>query len=308
MVAILLLLCARRVCATEVENRVVTVVNDEVLTQLDVEVALFDQAGTPLAKLPTDARAQAAVQQLIEERLILQAAKQAKVTVEDRMVEDRLAVARQRFPSDTAFDDALMAEGLTRAMLRARYRDNLLMQRVVEQEVRAKTVVTPNEMARYYAAHPEEMRSAPRVKARHVLVRITPERSSAEALSMIEGLRRQIGGKNTFADIARASSEGPEAPQGGDVGWVTPGQLRPELDEMLFRLEPGVVSDPILTDVGYHLVVVDEREPVQTWSFEQVEASIREKLMRQKFEQKLAKWLAELRAKAYIVVKVSKSQ
>ena len=290
--------------AAQVENKVVAIVNDEVMTQLDLEVALFDQAGTPLAQLSHDERVQAAVQQLLEERLILQAAKQAKVTVEDRTVEERLAAARRRFESDTAFDDALMAEGLTRAMLRARYRDNLMMQRVVEQEVRAKTVVTPNEMARYYEAHPDEMRSAPRVRARHLLIRTTPERPSAEALSVIEGLRRKMGdGKTTFADVARVSSEGPEAAQSGDMGWVTPGQLRPELDEALFRLQPGIVSDPILTDVGYHLVQVNEREPVQTWPFEQVEASIREKLMRQKFERKLAQWLADLRAKAYIVVK-----
>ena len=285
------------------ENAVVAIVNDEVMTQLDLEVALFDQVGTLLAKLPHAERVQAAIQQLIEERLILQAAKQAKVTVEDRSVEERLAAARQRFPSDAAFDDALMSEGLTRAMLRARYRDNLLMQRVVEQDVRAKTVVTPNEMARYYEAHPEEMRSASRVQARHLLVRITPQRPAADALSVIEGIRRKIDKEHPFADLAKASSDGPEASQGGDLGWVTPGQLRPELDETLFRLEPGVVSDPILTDVGYHLVLVEQRDPVQTWSFEQVQMSIREKLLRQKFENKLAQWLADLRAKAYIVVK-----
>lgn len=290
--------------AAEVENRMVAIVNDEAMTQLDLEAALFDQVGTELADQPQDERLQAALQQLIEERLILQAARQAKVTLDEQIVEQRLAQARRRFESDAAFDAALLSEGLTRAMLRKRYRDQLMMQQAIDREVRAKLVVTPSEVARYFHEHPEEMQSAPRVHARHLLVRMTAERSAAEALAEAFALRRKIDDGTPFAEVARASSEGPEAAHGGDLGWIEPGHLRPELDEVLFRMEPGIVSDPIRSSVGYHLVVVEEREAVRAWAFEEVQMSVREKLLRQKFERKLGEWLAELRAKAYIVIKL----
>ena len=304
----------RPAVAAEMENGIVAIVNDEAITQLDLEAVLFDQARESAPSSSAE-RLQLGLQQLIEERLILQAARQAKLTVEESVVDARLTEIRKRFPTDATFEEALQHEGLTRAMLRKRYRDQYLMQRAIEQEVRAKIVVTPSEMARYYQQHPEEMSSSPRVHARHLLVRVTPERPSAQALSTVEGLRRQlIKGETTFEAASRAFSEGPEANQGGDLGWVTPGNLRPELDQVLFTIQPGQVSEPILTELGYHLVFVEEREAVQTWTFEQVAPSIREKLLRQKFEEKLARWLTDLRAKAYInirepqAVRVSKFQ
>ena len=293
--------------ATQMENALVAIVNDEAVTQLDLEAALFDQSGSDLVKQSQDERTRAGLQQLIEERLILQAAKQAKVTVDDKLVEDRLAVAARRFHSEDEFEKALVSEGLTRGMLRKRYRDQLMMQKVIEQDVRSKIVVTPSEISRYYEQHPEEMSSAPRVRARHILVRVTPERSEAEALSTVEGLRRNIANGTSFADAAKESSEGPEAAQGGDLGWVVPGHLRPELDNVLFQMAEGIVSEPIRSSIGYHLLVVEERDAVRTWAFEEVEASIREKLLRQKFEKRLAQWLADLRAKAYVVIKLPSS-
>lgn len=301
--AAMVLLWGAAPAVADLENRIIAIVNEDVITLMDLEAALFDQADSDLAQLPPLDRRRAALEQLIEERLILQAAKQAKMSVDEQLVEERLAALRQRFESDTAFAQALMADGLTRAMLRKRYRDQLMMQRAIEQEVRVKIVVTPNAIARYYREHPQEMQRSPRVRARHIMMRITSARPDAEALATIESLRRQLLRGGSFADVAHAASEGEEAAQGGDLGWITPGQLRPELDDVLFHLEPGVVSEPIQSDMGYHLVQVEEREPVAQWSFEQVELSIREKLLRLKFEQKLAQWLADLRAKAYIVIK-----
>jgi len=288
-------------------NAVVAIVNDEAITQQDVEAVLFsiDEADKAWQQLTEREQRELGLQQLIEERLILQAARSANIPVEDTLVDERLEAARHRFPSEAQFDRALAHEGLTRAMLRKRYRDQLMMQRAVEAEVRARVVVTPSEINRYYQEHRSDMRSANRVHARHILIRVGADRSPAQALGRAEEVVRRIRRDTPVAQLVATYSEGPEAQQEGDMGWVSPGELRPELDEALFRLGVGEVSDPIPSDLGYHVLYLEAQEPMREWSFEEVEPTIREHLFREKFEAELARWLAELRSKAYIVIKQS---
>lgn len=103
-----------------------------------------------------------------------------------------------------------------------------------------------------------------RVAAQHILIRVPTEASPAQADSLrliSEGLRRRALAGEEFARLARQYSEDPvSAPQGGELGWVRRGRLVPELDRVVFRLQPDEISETVRSPFGYHILKVTQRE------------------------------------------------
>ena len=105
----------------------------------------------------------------------------------------------------------------------------------------------------------------PQIKARHLLVSITPEQptteqAEADALARIQGVQARLAAGEDFAALAEELSEDPgSAAQGGDLGFFGEGMMVPEFEEVAFALEIGQVSEPVRTQFGYHLLKLEER-------------------------------------------------
>ena len=136
--------------------------------------------------------------------------------------------------------------------------------------------------------------------ARHILLR-TSERSPAQAVAArLEQVRRQIErGEKRFEDTARELSEDGSAPNGGDLGWASPGGFVPEFEEAMNGLPPGGISPPVASRFGVHLIQVIERRDVALEQKE-VREQVRNALREQKFEQAYLDWTRDLRLRAYI--------
>jgi peptidyl-prolyl cis-trans isomerase SurA len=136
--------------------------------------------------------------------------------------------------------------------------------------------------------------------ARHILLRNTPQ-TSAEALARrLLGLKQQISsGSKTFEQLAREQSEDGSAPQGGDLGWASPGGFVPEFEDVMDQLPIGTVSDPVPTRFGVHLIQVIERR-LTTLNAKQQRERARAVLREQKAEIAQTEWVRELRARAYV--------
>jgi peptidyl-prolyl cis-trans isomerase SurA len=141
---------------------------------------------------------------------------------------------------------------------------------------------------------------APQTRARHVLLRVSSQVTAEAAARRLNEFRRQIvAGTRTFEQVAREHSEDGSAPQGGDLGWTTPGSFVPEFEEVMNRLEPGALSDPVASRFGVHLIQVVERRQVALDARQQREIA-RNILREQKFDEAYAEWIRELRGRAYI--------
>jgi peptidyl-prolyl cis-trans isomerase SurA len=145
--------------------------------------------------------------------------------------------------------------------------------------------------------------SAPRVtqtRARHILLRTSAQLSQDQALARLADYRRQIeSGARKFEDMARQYSEDGSAPQGGDLGWASPGAMVPEFEEAMKRLPVGGLSQPVVSRFGVHLLQVMERRQVEV-DPKQLREQARNALREQKFEQAYIDWARDLRARAYI--------
>jgi peptidyl-prolyl cis-trans isomerase SurA len=137
-------------------------------------------------------------------------------------------------------------------------------------------------------------------RARHILIRTTPKVSANVARSRMDDIRKQIvGGQASFAQMARQYSEDGSAMRGGDLGWTAPGQFVPEFEKALLALQPGQVSEPVVTRFGVHLIQLIERKEVEL-SEQQKNEAARSVLREQRFEPAYEEWAKELRAAAYV--------
>jgi len=141
-------------------------------------------------------------------------------------------------------------------------------------------------------------------RARHILLMPNDLVSDEEARQRLLRLRERILGGEDFAALARANSEDPgSAAQGGDLGWVSPGQLVPPFEEAMARLSPGEVSEPVQTNFGWHLIQVLERR-LQEAAGEAQRAGAREALFRRKADEEWEIWLRQLRDQAYVEIRL----
>jgi len=138
--------------------------------------------------------------------------------------------------------------------------------------------------------------------SRHILLRSRPGLSDQDAERRLAGYRDQVRAKTAdFAELAKKYSEDGSAANGGDLGWMSPGDLVPEFEQAMNRLQIGEVSNPVKSEFGWHLIQVLERREGQLTVEKQrqfARAAIRER----KFDQAYQEWMRELRDNATIKI------
>lgn len=137
-------------------------------------------------------------------------------------------------------------------------------------------------------------------RARHILLRVSPQLPQDAAIRRLADFKRQIkAGARSFEQLARDNSEDGSAAQGGELGWASAGNFVPEFEEAMNQTVLGDLTDPVVSRFGVHLIQVLERREVQLEPKQQREQA-RVVLRAQKFEEAYAEWIRDLRARAYI--------
>jgi peptidyl-prolyl cis-trans isomerase SurA len=142
--------------------------------------------------------------------------------------------------------------------------------------------------------------SVTQTRARHILLRPSDQLPQPAAVNRLQAFKRQlVAGAKTFDQLARENSQDASAPQGGDLGWTSPGAFVPEFEEAMNALGIGGISDPVVSRFGVHLIQVVERRRVAV-DPKQLREQARNRLREEKFDEAYAEWLRELRAQAYV--------
>jgi peptidyl-prolyl cis-trans isomerase SurA len=136
--------------------------------------------------------------------------------------------------------------------------------------------------------------------ARHILLRTSPQLSEAAALAKLAQFKQRIvSGQATFAALAREHSQDGSAMSGGDLGWASPGQFVPEFEQVMGRLQPNQISEPLVSRFGVHLIEVTERREVPISERDQREMA-RNLLREKKLEETYTTWQEDLRGRAFV--------
>ena len=315
-VSILLLIFAlglqsRALCQTTgAVNKILAVVNDEVVTETDLDEALAsgidelkkEYSGDELKAKTEEARKEL-LNQMIENKLILQEAKKDNITADDSEVESRLRDVKSRFPSEDVFYAEVEKSGVSTEVLKKRYRDNIMMTKLVDHEVRGKVVVTVTEIESYYKKHAEELKAPESVHLRGIILRVDPASTEDEIKQKADDMVKLARDGRDFGELAKTYSQGAKAKEGGDFGFIEKGQMRDDFEKVIFALKPGEVSDPIKTDTGYYIFKVDEKKDSYLRPLSEARSDIENIIFREKAQKRYQDWMAKLKRDAFIQVK-----
>lgn len=296
-------------------DRVVAVVNDEAITQSEIDGLLrpiymeYKQrfTGDRLMREITEARKKL-LHQLIEDKLVFQEAESLGVTVEPSEIEGRLESFRAQFPTEAALEDAMRAEGLTYKSLEERIRRQTMIRKLHSSEVRSRIVISPTELQDYYKNHPEEFKTEDQIKTRSLTIKKSDNARrkgtlDESAKKRIDELRVRVVKGEDFGALAKDFSEDTRAKEGGLTGWIKEGDMIPVIDEVIFGLEQGEVSEVIETPMGYHIFRVEEVAKGTTYSFEQMRDQIYDRIFGQKADERFQEWIKDLKKDAYISIR-----
>lgn len=141
-------------------------------------------------------------------------------------------------------------------------------------------------------------------RARHILLKTSPQRSDDEARQQMEQLRQRIRGGEDFAELARTYSDDKgSGGRGGDLGWVAPGMLVPPFEQAMNALKPNELSAPVKTQFGWHIIQVLERRQAQATP-DTARAQTREALLRRRSDEEWELVLRRLRDEAYVEIRL----
>ena len=147
---------------------------------------------------------------------------------------------------------------------------------------------------------PQVENSVVQTLARHIIIRPDERKNQEQVIAELKKVKADIAaGKLTFESAAREYSQDGSATTGGSLGWTAPGQFVPEFEEAMNGLAQGVVSDPIVSRYGVHLIEVEARKRVQVGELEQRELA-RKTLRQRKGREALKHWSEDVRARAYV--------
>lgn len=141
-------------------------------------------------------------------------------------------------------------------------------------------------------------------EVRHILLRTTPGESDDAVRQKALRLRAGLTTAN-FAATARAQSQDPgSAPKGGELGWVSPGQLVPDFERAMNALQPGEISQPVKSPFGWHIIQVQNRRQVAGKAEDTRRAQAREAIYKRKLDEEWDLWLRRLRDEAYVDIRL----
>jgi peptidyl-prolyl cis-trans isomerase SurA len=137
-------------------------------------------------------------------------------------------------------------------------------------------------------------------RVRHILLRPTAQMSQDQAVAKLTEVRQAVvSGKADFAVLARQMSQDGSAQQGGDLGWANPGMFVPEFEQVMNRLRPGQVAEPLVSRFGVHLIEVTDRRNAPMSEQDQ-RTMARSALREKKLDEAYATWVQDIRGRAYV--------
>lgn len=297
--ALFLLLSPGQAAAT-LSDRIVAVVNSDLimLSELKAETETVEgrlrahHRGADLERRIRQAEFEA-LTKMIETKLQLQAAKKAGVEVTD---DELKSAVKEMLRQGDKVDDSNPA--VQRAI-----KEQIILLKVVDREVRSTVMVSEIELQRYYMQHQGRFLLPDEFNISQILIVPNPGEDRAQARARAQAAYAELVKGADFADLALRYSDGPEATKGGSLGFVRQGELLPPIERALATLEVGKITEPIEAPLGLHIIRLDEKSPTGIRPFAEVRTEIQGLVYRQKHEDMFQTWLKELKNKAYIEVK-----
>ena len=242
---------------------------------------------------------------LIERALILEEFVTMKGELPERAVDDQInTIISDRFHNDrAAFLQALTEDRMTLDEWREETKNRIIVAVMRRREISDHVVVSPSAVRSTYDATVEKYKVAEQIKLRMIVLN-KGKTSDDHAVKHKEAeqIHEKIVAGADFVDLAKSSSEGSKAAQGGDLGWLDPTTLRKDLQAVAAKLEPGKISDVVEGEDEFDILKLEGRKPALVTPFSDVQGQIQSDLRKAEEERLYKAWVERLRKKYYVKV------
>ncbi|MGI6685173.1 MAG: foldase protein PrsA [Bacillota bacterium] len=267
LVLLVLIIVSAIAMGNACSNEVVAVVDGESISKDDLYDALVKQNG----KQTLDS--------LITDRIIDKEAKKNKISISEKEIQEELDNLIVQNGGQTLFDQTLKAYNLTLDDVKKDIGKNMKLEKLLQKEVS----VSEEEMKSYFQKNKESFNQQEQVQVRHILV--DDEATAKE-------VKEKLDAGVDFAELAKKySTDSGTKDAGGELGFISKGQMVAEFEEAAFSLKVGQTSEPIKSDYGYHIINVKDKKEAKAANYEDAKAEIKEILLDQKIQTEYNSWL-----------------
>ena len=310
-VILLLLVSFAGVSQAAVVDRIVAVVNNEIitLTELNKETEPFIERiektykGSEKGRVIEETR-KTVLNRMVDTILVKQEAKRLNIVVKDSDVTNMInEMLKSRKMTMEQFKEMLAKDGFSLESYMEEAKDHLVRGRLANREIRSKVMVTEQEIGEYYKQHREEYEGREQVKLRQIVIlcpTTAPVEKKREARAEIESIMARLKAGEKFEVLAAKYS-----PQlGGEMGFVEKGAMLQPVEDAAFKLKVGEVSDIVESPAGFHIIQLLDRRGAGIKSLQSVREEILNKLTLEKSEKKFEEWMTDLRKKSHIEIRL----
>ena len=277
------------------QDKVVAVVNDEIITQKDLDgfisfmrVQLAREYSSVKLEQKIDSMEQDLLQRLIEDRLILQEARKANINVDKNRIKGKVAELKRAHNSEVEFQAFLAQQGVTEADLEQKLKDQMMTYEIIEGKIKNKIVIKPSDITDYYNNNLDQFVVA---EQRQFVSIVVEDKDLADKVSQslksgkaVDAAAAELAVKvNTFT-----------AKKGGE--------LKKEIEDVVFAMNVGDVSETVKIDNAYYVFKLIMIMAGYQQQLIDVQASINRFLSDKKLQENMVDWLNELKKTAYIKI------
>ena len=287
----------------EVVDRVIAIVNDDIVTMKDLEAFVKVEKRTQFTSIDEYFRNIQLKEKLdvfIEGTLIKQQARKLKISVIDQDLDNFIeGIKKQNLISDAELREQLKKDNVTYEQFREGIKLNILRTKVLMRVLSTEISVSENAMKSYYDSHQDLFRDE-----EFHLQQVFISAQHKDIKERAESAYKQLSSGASFADVARKYSDDPSASQGGDIGFVKRSDLLPTLRESLNNLSPGSYSVVIPTPYGLHILKLVEVKKSDILPYESVKKAINERLTMEESNKRYRDYMDNLKKTSYIEIKI----
>ena len=299
-----------------VVEEIVARVNNQIITRSDLQKAdasLHEEIARDCPNCPADKvsneykeKQKDLLRDLIDQQLLVERAKDMGISAETDLIKRLDEVRKQNnLASMEDLEKAVESQGIPWEDYKTQIRNGLLTQDVIRQQVGGRMDIGSDEVKKYYDEHKDQFTRPEQVELGEIFLSTegkSPEEIAAVRTKADDLHSRVVKGEN-FVEIAKRYSEGTTAKDGGDLGRFERGQLSPQLEDAVFKMDRNGVTDVIQTKTGFEVLKVLNHFDAGLQPLDKVEGEITNRLYSQKMEPALRNYLGELREESYVLVK-----
>jgi len=289
------------VFAAEVCNRLVAVVNNDVITLYELNNRMKEMTGVPVEELMQKNEAmyrearQKILELLIDEKIAQAKIKELRIQVSDKQVDNFLEkMKRDNQWTQEDLVAGLEKEGLSYEKYRERIRRDIERSQLIEYEVRSKIIIRDEAIQKYYEGHKGTFGVAEKVHLAGIFLmrkNVKSEEEMRELYRKAQDISAKLKAGADFGQMAGTYSEGPGAKQGGDLGQFTVDHLEAGLKSVVEALPEGGVSDPLVRPNGIQIIKVVKKQTGKIRSLEEMKEAIFEILYREEVNRRYQIWI-----------------